>query len=60
MDNYVGLGRWDLLRHSLNQSAHIYPWESKEDRAFFRGSRTSAERDAVVRLSRRRPGECQE
>jgi protein glucosyltransferase len=50
-----GLGRWDLLRDSLASAAAALPWEAREERAFFRGSRTSAERDPLVRLSRRCP-----
>ncbi|XP_012251233.2 O-glucosyltransferase rumi homolog [Athalia rosae] len=50
-----GLGRWDLHRKSLNEASKKRPWKAKEDRAFFRGSRTSNERDNLVMLSRRRP-----
>ncbi|KOB65845.1 Uncharacterized protein OBRU01_22168 [Operophtera brumata] len=32
-----------------------WPWEKKESKAFFRGSRTSAERDPLVYLSRSDP-----
>ena len=51
----TGLGRWDLLRERLDAAARATPWDSKAARGFFRGSRTSAERDPLVRLSRRRP-----
>ena len=51
----TGLGRWDLLRERLEAAARATPWDSKAARGFFRGSRTSAERDPLVRLSRRRP-----
>jgi EGF-domain serine glucosyl/xylosyltransferase len=51
----TGLGRFDLLRDSLSEAAENYPWERKFDKAFFRGSRTSDERDALVLLSRSRP-----
>ena len=37
----TGLGRFDLLRESLNQAAEKYPWKKKITKAFFRGSRTS-------------------
>nr|CAD7572026.1 unnamed protein product [Timema californicum] len=47
-----GLGRWDLHRESLSKEASKWPWERKITKAFFRGSRTSWERDALVRLSR--------
>nr|CAG4650212.1 EOG090X07KN [Sida crystallina] len=50
-----GLGRWDLHRKSLTKAADQYPWSEKESRAFFRGSRTSSERDALVLLSREHP-----
>ncbi|RUS86018.1 hypothetical protein EGW08_006230 [Elysia chlorotica] len=48
----TGLGRWDLQREIISQAAEQWPWEKKEDKAFFRGSRTSAERDPLIRLSR--------
>nr|CAD7598486.1 unnamed protein product [Timema genevievae] len=47
-----GIGRWDLHRESLSKEASKWPWERKITKAFFRGSRTSGERDALVRLSR--------
>lgn len=50
-----GLGRWDEHRESLGQAAEAWPWEEKLDLAMFRGSRTSAERDPLVRLSRQCP-----
>jgi len=50
-----GLGRWDEHRESLGQAAEAWPWEEKLDLAMFRGSRTSAERDPLVMLSRRCP-----
>ncbi|XP_076034494.1 O-glucosyltransferase rumi homolog [Oratosquilla oratoria] len=51
----MGLGRWDLHRKSITQEAENYPWEKKKPIAFFRGSRTSAERDPLVYLSRENP-----
>ncbi|XP_033647466.1 protein O-glucosyltransferase 1-like [Asterias rubens] len=48
----TGLGRWDLFRESLDKEAKDIPWEQKETKAFFRGSRTTAERDPLVILSR--------
>lgn len=51
----TGIGRWDLMRRTLNQARQNYPWSKKESRGFFRGSRTSSERDPLVLLSRRRP-----
>jgi len=50
-----GLGRWDMHRESMGESARLMPWEEKSDLAFFRGSRTSGERDPLVRLSRKCP-----
>ncbi|XP_014203641.1 O-glucosyltransferase rumi homolog [Copidosoma floridanum] len=50
-----GLGRWDLHRKSLKEAGERVPWEDKETRAFFRGSRTSSERDNLVLLSRDKP-----
>uniref|UniRef100_A0A023F7V1 Putative o-glucosyltransferase rumi n=1 Tax=Triatoma infestans TaxID=30076 RepID=A0A023F7V1_TRIIF len=50
-----GLGRWDLGRQSLLKSAERWPWGNKVRKAFFRGSRTSSERDNIVLLSRANP-----
>ena len=47
-----GLGRWDQHRDSLAEAARATPWDRKLDLAMFRGSRTSSERDPLVRLSR--------
>ena len=51
-----GLGRWDLHRDSLRRAAEETPWERKKEVGMFRGSRTSSERDPLVRLSRACPG----
>ncbi|KAJ8003725.1 hypothetical protein DPEC_G00151340 [Dallia pectoralis] len=51
----TGLGRWDLMRDNLKQSAAEWPWRRKESKGFFRGSRTSPERDPLVLLSREAP-----
>jgi len=51
-----GLGRWDQHRESLGEAASLTPWELKSDKAFFRGSRTSGERDSLILLARRCPG----
>jgi protein glucosyltransferase len=51
----TGIGRWDVMRQTLNKARQNHPWSKKESRGFFRGSRTSAERDPLVLLSRRRP-----
>ncbi|XP_045614677.1 O-glucosyltransferase rumi homolog [Procambarus clarkii] len=51
----TGLGRWDMLRNTLMNVAKQWPWENKKPLAFFRGSRTSSERDELVYLSRENP-----
>lgn len=51
----TGLGRWDQHRQSINDASYEWPWSAKKSMAFFRGSRTSAERDSLVLLSRKRP-----
>ena len=50
-----GLGRWDVHRDTLGQAARDTPWGEKSDLAFFRGSRTSSERDPLVKLARKCP-----
>uniref|UniRef100_A0AAY4E702 Glycosyl transferase CAP10 domain-containing protein n=1 Tax=Denticeps clupeoides TaxID=299321 RepID=A0AAY4E702_9TELE len=51
----TGLGRWDLMRDDLQKSAAQWPWKRKSSKGFFRGSRTSAERDPLILLSRQEP-----
>ncbi|XP_067439293.1 protein O-glucosyltransferase 1 [Thunnus thynnus] len=51
----TGLGRWDLMRDDLKKSAAQWPWKKKESKGFFRGSRTSPERDPLILLSRETP-----
>lgn len=51
----TGIGRWDKHRKSISKAADKWPWAEKEDIAFFRGSRTSEERDALILLSRSNP-----
>ncbi|XP_031708241.1 protein O-glucosyltransferase 1 [Anarrhichthys ocellatus] len=51
----TGLGRWDLMRDDLKKSAAQWPWEKKESKGYFRGSRTSPERDPLILLSRDAP-----
>ncbi|XP_029205665.1 protein O-glucosyltransferase 1-like isoform X2 [Acropora millepora] len=51
----TGLGRWDLMREEIDKKAKEWPWDKKQPKAFFRGSRTSAERDPLVLLSRSHP-----
>jgi len=50
-----GLGKWAQMSKSLQASGKSNPWSTKQDKAFFRGSRTSSERDALILLSRRLP-----
>lgn len=51
----TGIGRWDLLRNTVKDAAEKWPWERKIEKAFFRGSRTSEERDSLIMLSRKHP-----
>ncbi|KAI5710868.1 hypothetical protein M8J76_007222 [Diaphorina citri] len=48
----TGIGRWDKHRKALSQEAAKYPWSKKLNKGFFRGSRTSSERDPLIKLSR--------
>ena len=41
--------------HYNYRKAKERPWDKKQPKAFFRGSRTSAERDPLVLLSRSHP-----
>ena len=50
-----GLGRWDLKIESLKESRLATPWVDKKNIGFFRGSRTSSERDPLILLSREYP-----
>jgi len=50
-----GLGKWDEMRGVIIEAGKRTPWSAKRDLAFFRGSRTSSERDALVLLSRTNP-----
>ncbi|XP_040980673.1 protein O-glucosyltransferase 1 isoform X2 [Aquila chrysaetos chrysaetos] len=51
----TGLGRWDLMREDLRRSAEKWPWMKKISKGYFRGSRTSPERDPLILLSREAP-----
>ncbi|KAL8586490.1 Protein O-glucosyltransferase 1 [Nucella lapillus] len=51
----TGLGRWDMQREIIPREAKKWPWEKKLPQGYFRGSRTSAERDPLVLLSRKEP-----
>ncbi|KAL3281218.1 hypothetical protein HHI36_004432 [Cryptolaemus montrouzieri] len=50
-----GIGRWDQHRKLLGQVGNETKWNDKMSKAFFRGSRTSSERDALILLSRENP-----
>lgn len=50
-----GLGRWDRHRDSLKQASEDWSWDRKLSIGFFRGSRTTEERDPLVLLSREEP-----
>ena len=49
------LGRWDLKIKSMGEKAEEFPWDKKENIAFFRGSRTSNERDPLALLGVKYP-----
>lgn len=52
----TGIGRWDLHRKSINETSALkYSWDKKKNVGFFRGSRTSHERDSLILLSRAKP-----
>ncbi|ELU14012.1 hypothetical protein CAPTEDRAFT_20245 [Capitella teleta] len=51
----TGLGRWDEQRKIIPEAAKKWPWHKKQSKAFFRGSRTSPDRDPLVLLSRAEP-----
>ncbi|XP_064550012.1 O-glucosyltransferase rumi [Drosophila montana] len=51
----TGIGRWDLMRQKLEKCSSSISWHDKKELGFFRGSRTSDERDSLILLSRRKP-----
>nr|XP_037277396.1 O-glucosyltransferase rumi homolog [Rhipicephalus microplus] len=52
----TGIGRWDLQRDIIAKASNgAWTWEKKKALGFFRGSRTSAERDPLILLSRSKP-----
>lgn len=51
----TGIGRWDQHRKEITTAAESFEWKNKINVAFFRGSRTSPERDSLVLLSRNYP-----
>ncbi|CAH1102658.1 unnamed protein product [Psylliodes chrysocephalus] len=50
-----GIGRWDIHRKQLGFLGNSTNWSDKMSKVFFRGSRTSAERDPLILLSREYP-----
>ena len=50
-----GLGRWDKKREAIMEAGAAVPWEKKVPKAFFRGSRTTPQRDPLVKLTTARP-----
>ncbi|KAJ3654915.1 hypothetical protein Zmor_014067 [Zophobas morio] len=50
-----GIGRWDAHRNRLGKIGNNTAWSDKISKGFFRGSRTSSERDPLVLLSREKP-----
>lgn len=52
----TGIGRWDLQRDVITKAAEqSWTWDKKKPVGFFRGSRTSSERDPLILLSRSKP-----
>ena len=43
------------IRISIFREAVKWPWDEKDNKGFFRGSRTTAERDPLILLSRKEP-----
>ena len=52
---FIGLGRWDMMTKRITTVADNQPWNKKSDIGFFRGSRTSQDRDQLILLSRKSP-----
>ncbi|EDW23732.1 GL23775 [Drosophila persimilis] len=50
-----GIGQWGHMRRHMAAAAAQVSWEHKQPIGFFRGTRSSTERDTLVRLSRRSP-----
>ncbi len=50
-----GLGRFDIKRDSIIAAGATKPWDGRKDLAFFRGARTTPQRDAIVRFSNEHP-----
>lgn len=49
----TGIGRFDILRNQISEIE--IKWKDKIDKVFFRGSRTSQERDWLIILSKSHP-----
>jgi len=43
------------MRYLFFREARKWPWQKKYNKGYFRGSRTSDERDPLIRLSRKQP-----
>jgi hypothetical protein len=50
-----GVGRWDLKSETVYKAGVQTPWKAKIPKAFFRGSRTTYQRDPLMRLTKNRP-----
>lgn len=46
-----GIGRWDVMMHNLTRASWKTPWEDKEKKAYFRGSRVKSYRDRLIHMS---------
>jgi EGF-domain serine glucosyl/xylosyltransferase len=54
----TGLGRWDEQIKIIGKAAKQWSWDKKKSKGYFRGSRTSSDRDPLVLLSRSKPELC--
>jgi protein glucosyltransferase len=50
-----GLGRFDIKRDSIIAAGVAKPWATRRDVSFFRGARTTPQRDAIVNFSNEHP-----
>ena len=50
-----GLGRFDIKRDSIIAAGVAKPWAARKGLGFFRGARTTPQRDAIVRFSNEHP-----
>lgn len=51
----IKIGEWERLKSKISKYAESRPFQSRKDLAFFRGSRTTEERDPVILISRQNP-----